>query len=208
MKGKDKMYQIKLMAKGVNYIEMWMDKERLDEIGEENIDTEYFEDNLINGEKIIDISGIIVESGFKIKIYALDTASKEPEIIDGNDHMKFIEDSADELCYESDEFVDVFEDQVEADYHDFDENKVLIQYIRVERGAYFEFGMEDFELSNFQLYPWCLEPFNDFDIIVGGVYDGQKIDFEFGDCTGVRDELRIIHNPDEMNYGEYYAWDY
>ena len=44
--------------------------------------------------------------------------------------------------------------------------------------------------------------------IVGGVYDGQKIDFEFGDCTGVRDELRIIHNPDEMNYGEYYAWDY
>ena len=34
------------------------------------------------------------------------------------------------------------------------------------------------------------------------------IDFEFGDCTGVRDELRIIHNPDEMNYGEYYAWDY
>ena len=76
MKGKDKMYQIKLMAKGVNYIEMWMDKERLDEIGEENIDTEYFEDNLINGEKIIDISGIIVESGFKIKIYALDTASK------------------------------------------------------------------------------------------------------------------------------------
>ena len=94
MKGKDKMYQIKLMAKGVNYIEMWMDKERLDEIGEENIDTEYFEDNLINGEKIIDISGIIVESGFKIKIYALDTASKEPEIIDGNDHMKFIEDSA------------------------------------------------------------------------------------------------------------------
>ena len=67
MKGKDKMYQIKLMAKGVNYIEMWMDKERLDEIGEENIDTEYFEDNLINGERIIDISGIIVESGFKIK---------------------------------------------------------------------------------------------------------------------------------------------
>ena len=168
MKGKDKMYQIKLMAKGVNYIEMWMDKERLDEIGEENIDTEYFEDNLINGEKIIDISGIIVESGFKIKIYALDTASKEPEIIDGNDHMKFIEDSADELCYESDEFVDVFEDQVEADYHDFDENKVLIQYIRVERGAY----------------------------------------FEFGDCTGVRDELRIIHNPEEMNDGEFYAWDY
>ena len=51
MKGKDKMYQIKLMAKGVNYIEMWMDKERLDEIGEENIDTEYFEDNLINGER-------------------------------------------------------------------------------------------------------------------------------------------------------------
>ena len=66
MKGKDKMYQIKLMAKGVNYIEMWMDKERLDEIGEENIDTEYFEDNLINGERIIDISGIIVESVFKI----------------------------------------------------------------------------------------------------------------------------------------------
>ena len=69
MKGKDKMYQIKLMAKGVNYIEMWMDKERLDEIGEENIDTEYFEDNLINGKRIVDKSGIIVESGFKIKIY-------------------------------------------------------------------------------------------------------------------------------------------
>ena len=46
MKGKDKMYQIKLMAKGVNYIEMWMDKERLDEIGEENIDTEFVVDAL------------------------------------------------------------------------------------------------------------------------------------------------------------------
>ena len=31
------------MAKGVNYIEMLMDKERLDEIGKENIDTEYFD---------------------------------------------------------------------------------------------------------------------------------------------------------------------
>jgi len=202
-KGKGK-YQIKLMGKGVNYIEMWMDKDRLDEIGEENIDAEYFEDNLINGERIIDISGVIVESGFKIKIDALDSASKEPEIIEGNVHMEFINDTVDELCYESDEFADVFEDQAEADYHDFDENKVLIQYIQVERGAYFEFQMEDFELSKFQLYPWCLERFNDFDIIIGGVYDGKKIDFEFGDCTGVRNELRIIHHPDNIEY----EWDY
>jgi hypothetical protein len=202
-KGKGK-YQIKLMGKGVNYIEMWMDKDRLDEIGEENIDAEYFEDNLINGERIIDISGVIVESGFKIKIDALDSASKEPEIIEGNVHMEFINDTVDELCYESDEFADVFEDQVEADYNDFDENKVLIQYIQVERGAYFEFQMEDFELSKFQLYPWCLERFNDFDIIIGGVYDGKKIDFEFGDCTGIRAELRIIHHPDNIGY----EWDY
>jgi len=204
MKEKGKMYQIKLMGKGVNYIEMWMDKDRLDEIGEENIDAEYFEDNLINGERIIDISGVIVESGFKIKIDALDSASKKPEIIEGNVHMEFINDTVDELCYESDEFADVFEDQVEADYHDFDENKVLIQYIQVERGAYFEFQMEDFELSKFQLYPWCLERFNDFDIIIGGVYDGKKIDFEFGDCTGVRNELRIIHHPDNIEH----EWDY
>ena len=202
-KGKGK-YQIKLMGKGVNYIEMWMDKDRLDEIGEENIDAEYFEDNLINGERIIDISGVIVESGFKIKIDALDSASKKPEIIEGNVHMEFINDTVDELCYESDEFADVFEDQAEADYHDFDENKVLIQYIQVERGAYFEFQMEDFELSKFQLYPWCLERFNDFDIIIGGVYDGKKIDFEFGDCTGVRNELRIIHHPDNIEH----EWDY
>jgi len=80
----------------------------------------------------------------------------------------------------------------------------LIQYIQVERGAYFEFQMEDFELSKFQLYPWCLERFNDFDIIIGGVYDGKKIDFEFGDCTGVRNELRIIHHPDNIEH----EWDY
>jgi hypothetical protein len=198
------MYQIKLMGKGVNYIEMWMDKERLDEIGEENIDAEYFEENLINGEKIIDISGVIVDVGFKIKIDALDADSIEHEIIDGNDHMKFIYDTADELYAESVEFEKVFENQVEAGYHDHDENKVLIQYIIVERGAYFEFEMEDFELSNFQLYPWCLEPFNDFEIIIGGVYDGKKIDFDFGDCTGVRNELRIIHNPNDREDG----WDY
>ena len=47
------MNHINFMRKGVNYIEMWMDKKRLDEIGENNIDTEYFEDNLITGEEVI-----------------------------------------------------------------------------------------------------------------------------------------------------------
>ena len=40
---------------------MWMDKNRLDEIGEQNINTEYFEDNLIDDENVIcDFSGIIL----------------------------------------------------------------------------------------------------------------------------------------------------
>jgi hypothetical protein len=52
------MKQIKLIGKGVNYIETWIDKEDLDKIGENNIDTEYFEDNLITGNQVIcDFSG-------------------------------------------------------------------------------------------------------------------------------------------------------
>ena len=167
------MKQIKLIGKGVNYIETWIDKEDLDEIGENNIDTEYFEDNLTTGEQVIcDFSGIIEESGFLIKV--VDNETKETD--------------------------EIGENNIEAQYNDFDDNKVLIRYARVEKGPYFEFEInEKFDLSKLELYSYNLEPFNDCSIIIGGIYDGEKIEFDFGNTTGVCEEVKIIHNTDEYS---------
>jgi hypothetical protein len=174
----------------LNEKEAKLHKEDLDEIGENNIDTEYFEDNLTTGEQVIcDFSGIIEESGFLIKV--VDNETKETSEYE-SDYYLFINGSI-----ESDE---IGENNIEAQYNDFDDNKVLIRYARVEKGPYFEFEInEKFDLSKLELYSYNLEPFNDCSIIIGGIYDGEKIEFDFGNTTGVCEEVKIIHNTDEYS---------
>ena len=178
------MNKITVTGTGVNYIEMWMDKNRLDEIGEQNINTEYFEDNLIDDENVIcDFSGIIVDDGFIVQV--IDNETNEASDYDGE-----------EIRIDEEDFIS----DNEASYDDFEDNKVLIRYARIERGPYLEFEInEDFNLSKLEFFSYDLEPFNEASIIIAGNYDGKKIELNFGDTVGIKEEVKVIHNSDEYS---------